>query len=135
MIRLWPAGAAAFFPRSEKPAAERRGDLNPWRGRQSRPASPDQRPALHLEAILGWTISCETQVAFKSQHCVAGRLLNDETRQLRLHRFAVQLYETLVEKYGLDHEQTERALQLVKATKPMDATVAVCVVRAAKIGE
>ena len=43
----------------------------------------------------------------------------------RLHRFAVQLYETLVERYGINHEQAEVALGLVEATKPDNSTVSV----------
>jgi hypothetical protein len=43
---------------------------------------------------------------------------DESLRQLRLHRFAVQLYETLVERYGINHEQTELALRLVEATNP-----------------
>ena len=45
--------------------------------------------------------------------------------QLRLHLFAVQLYETLVERYGIDHEQAELALRLVEATNLDGGDVAV----------
>jgi hypothetical protein len=45
--------------------------------------------------------------------------------QLRLHRFAVQLYETLVERYGIHHEQAKLALRLVEETNPENSTVAV----------
>jgi hypothetical protein len=48
-------------------------------------------------------------------------------RQLRLHRFAVRLYETLVERYGIQHEQAQLALRLVEATNPDNSTVAVSI--------
>jgi hypothetical protein len=53
--------------------------------------------------------------------------LDEAQRQLQIHRFAVQLYETLAEWYGIHHEQTELALRLVGATNPDGSTVAVCV--------
>ena len=53
---------------------------------------------------------------------------NDEARQqLRMHRFAVRLYETLVERYGINHEQTKLALRLVEATNTDGGDVAVSV--------
>lgn len=50
-----------------------------------------------------------------------------EQHQLRLHRFAVRLYETLVERYGIHHEQAELALRLVQATNPDGREVVVSV--------
>jgi hypothetical protein len=47
--------------------------------------------------------------------------------QLRLHRFAVQLFQSAVERYGIDHEEAELALRLVEATNPGDTDVAVLV--------
>jgi len=41
-----------------------------------------------------------------------------------MHRFAVQLYGALVERYGLHDEQTKLALRLVAATNPTGASVA-----------
>jgi hypothetical protein len=50
----------------------------------------------------------------------------EETQhQLRLHLFAVQLYETLAERNGIDHEQTKLALRLVEATNLDGGDVAV----------
>lgn len=48
-------------------------------------------------------------------------------QQLRMHRFAVQLYETLVERVGINHEEAQLALKLVEATNPdrTDVTVSV----------
>lgn len=48
-------------------------------------------------------------------------------QQLRMHQFAVQLYETLVERFGINHEQTQSALRLVEETNPdrSDVTVSV----------
>jgi len=46
-------------------------------------------------------------------------------RQLQVHRFAVQLYETLVERLGIHHEQTQLALRLVESTKPEGGSVVV----------
>jgi hypothetical protein len=52
----------------------------------------------------------------------------EETQhQLRLHRFAVRLYETLVERYGIQHEEAELALRLVEATNTDGGDVAVSV--------
>jgi hypothetical protein len=48
-------------------------------------------------------------------------------RQLRMHRFAVRLYETLVERYGINHEQAQLALRLVEVTKPDGSDVIVSV--------
>jgi hypothetical protein len=53
--------------------------------------------------------------------------LDEAHRLLQMHRFAVQLYETLAERYGIHHEQTELALRLVGATNPNGCTVAVSV--------
>jgi hypothetical protein len=47
--------------------------------------------------------------------------------QQRLHRFAIQLYETLVERYGIHHEQAQLALRLVEATNPDGSDVAVSI--------
>ena len=47
--------------------------------------------------------------------------------QQRLHRFAIQLYETLVERYGIHHEQAQLALRLVEATNPDGSAVAVSI--------
>lgn len=48
-------------------------------------------------------------------------------RQLRMHRFAVRLYETLVDRYGINHEHAQMALRLVEVTKPDGSDVTVCV--------
>jgi hypothetical protein len=50
---------------------------------------------------------------------------DDAHRQRRLHRFAVQLYDTLVERYGIHHEQTKLALRLVESTNPDGRSVVV----------
>jgi hypothetical protein len=52
----------------------------------------------------------------------------DETqRELGMHRFAVRLYETLVERHGLNNEHAELALRLVEATNTNGGEVAVSV--------
>ena len=55
--------------------------------------------------------------------------------QLRIHRFAVQLYETLVERVGIHHEETQLALRLVEATDPDGSDVTVTVRRGKLAGE
>jgi hypothetical protein len=51
---------------------------------------------------------------------------HEEThRQLWMHRFAIELYQTRIELYGIDDEQTALALRLVEATKPDCSAVAV----------
>jgi hypothetical protein len=39
-------------------------------------------------------------------------------RRLLMHQLAVQLYETLVERHGINHGQAELARRLVEATDP-----------------
>ena len=51
----------------------------------------------------------------------------DAQRLLMVHRFAVQLYETLAEQHGIDHEQTKLALRLVEETRPDDGSVVVLI--------
>ncbi|MBZ5603519.1 MAG: hypothetical protein LAO79_14565 [Acidobacteriia bacterium] len=46
---------------------------------------------------------------------------------LRIHRLAVQLYTSLIERHGIHHEHAEIALRLVEATKPEGIAVAVAV--------
>jgi hypothetical protein len=45
--------------------------------------------------------------------------------RLRLHRRAVQIYQSTVEKYGIADERAQSALHLVEITNPGDAEVAV----------
>jgi hypothetical protein len=46
-------------------------------------------------------------------------VLREETeKRRRIHQFAVQFHKTLVERYGVDHEQTKLASRLVEATNP-----------------
>jgi len=48
-------------------------------------------------------------------------------RELRMHRFAVRLYETLVERHGINNEHAELVLRLVEATNTNGGEVAVSV--------
>ncbi len=51
---------------------------------------------------------------------------HDEAQHhLRIHRLAVKLYESLVARHGIHHEQAELALRLVEATNPEGSAVAV----------
>jgi len=53
--------------------------------------------------------------------------LDEAQRRLGMHRFAVQLYQTLVERHGIHHQEAQLALRLVAATNPDGSTVAVSV--------
>ena len=46
-------------------------------------------------------------------------------QDLRIHRLAVELYELLVARHGIYHEQAQLALRLVEATNPEGSAIAV----------
>ncbi len=50
---------------------------------------------------------------------------DDAMHQRKMHRFAIQLYGTLVERYGIHDEQARLALRLVEATNPSGLAVVV----------
>jgi hypothetical protein len=80
------------------------------------------RPVASLETA---PLEHETPGVRKTLSSMTTARPKEAQHQLRLHRFAVQLYETLVERYGIDHEQAKLALRLVEATNQDGSHVAV----------